>query len=393
VTDAERARSPLPGARCAMAHLIRHAKQGRDVCLGAAQDPRWLLYLGALFLRLHVRSPEEEYSTRCRYEAPVSGGTTPYASHHSRLSTRTISNWTADAARCTGSGIPKDTVFATKPELAWRMIERARGAGAPFGWFAGDEVYGDNGKLRAGLEGAQIRYVLAVSCDRLIAVGAGRTLRAGELAARLPKRAWQRLSACPGAKGQRYYDWAWTTVSHPGPEWRWLLIRRHRHTGELAFYRCYAPQPVTLAALVKTAGTRWTTEEHPGQQGPGRPGRAPGPHLDHLAPVGHPGHARRLPGHRRRSRTPARPATRRPDPADPQRGRHSLRQPDHPAPGRPRAPAALVRLARSPPISGPAMPLPAASSPKPMTITIYGWSIRQADLLRVRYPRCPFWGV
>ena len=36
----------------------------------------------------------------------------------------------------------------------------------------------------------------------------------------------------------------------PGSGWRWLLIRRHRRTGELAFYRCYAPQPVTLAALV-----------------------------------------------------------------------------------------------------------------------------------------------
>jgi hypothetical protein len=44
--------------------------------------------------------------------------------------------------------------------------------------------------------------------------------------------------------------------------YRWLLIRRHPRTGDLAFYRCYAPQPVTLAALVKTAGLRWTIEEN-----------------------------------------------------------------------------------------------------------------------------------
>ena len=31
---------------------------------------------------------------------------------------------------------------------------------------------------------------------------------------------------------------------------------------ELAFYRCYAPQPVTLAVLVKAAGLRWTIEEN-----------------------------------------------------------------------------------------------------------------------------------
>ena len=171
-------------------------------------------------------------------------------------------SWTADRARCEAAGIPQGTAFATKPELAWRMIGRAVAAGVPFGWFAGDEVYGDNGKLCTRLEAAQIRYVLAVSCAHRVPAGAGRTIRADDLAARLPRQAWQRLSAGKGAKGQRYYDWAWVTVRHPGPGWHWLLIRRHRRTGELAFYRCYAPQPVTLTALVAIAGRRWTIEEN-----------------------------------------------------------------------------------------------------------------------------------
>jgi len=170
--------------------------------------------------------------------------------------------WIEDRDRCEAAGIPAGTVFATKPELAWQMIERAITAGVPFGWFTGDEVYGGNGKLRIRLESAQIRYVLAVSCDHRIPAGAGRTIRADALARRLPRHAWQRLSAGPGAKGQRYYDWAWITISHPGPGQRWLLIRRHQRTGELAFYRCYAPQPVTLAALVAIAGRRWTIEEN-----------------------------------------------------------------------------------------------------------------------------------
>ena len=171
-------------------------------------------------------------------------------------------SWTADPGRCRAAGIPEGTRFATKPELAWRMIERALAAAVPFGWFAGDEVYGDNGPLRARLETARVRYVLAVSCDHRIPAGAGRAIRADELAARLPRRAWQRLSAGKGAKGQRYYDWAWAAVTDSGPGHRWLLIRRHPRTRELAFYRCYAPQPVTLAALVKTAGLRWTIEEN-----------------------------------------------------------------------------------------------------------------------------------
>ena len=171
-------------------------------------------------------------------------------------------SWTGDQARCQAAGIPDDTGFATKPQLARRMIERAIAAGVPFGWFAADEAYGDNGTLRAWLEASQIRYVLAVSRDHRVPAGAGRTLRADALAARLPKRAWQRLSAGPGAKGHRYYHWAWITISDSAPGCRWMLIRRHPRTGELAFYRCYAPQPVTLAALVKAAGLRWTIEEN-----------------------------------------------------------------------------------------------------------------------------------
>ena len=38
-------------------------------------------------------------------------------------------------------------------------------------------------------------------------------------------------------------------------------MRRHRGTGELAFYRCYSPEPVPLRELVRVAGRRWTVEE------------------------------------------------------------------------------------------------------------------------------------
>ena len=142
------------------------------------------------------------------------------------------------------------------------MIERAAAAKVSFAWVAGDEVYGDNGPLRTWLEAQHIAYVLAVACDHRVPAGAGRTLRADHLAARLPKRAWQRLSAGKGAKGQRWYDWAWVTIAHTGSGCRYLLIRRNRSTGELAFYRCRSPQPVTLAALVTVAGLRWTVEEN-----------------------------------------------------------------------------------------------------------------------------------
>jgi SRSO17 transposase len=42
--------------------------------------------------------------------------------------------------------------FATKPQLAQKMIARAMTAEVPFAWVAGDEVYGGNPGLRSWLE-------------------------------------------------------------------------------------------------------------------------------------------------------------------------------------------------------------------------------------------------
>jgi SRSO17 transposase len=100
---------------------------------------------------------------------------------------------------------------------------------------------------------------MAKTCQ--VSTGAG-ACQAGTIAARLPRAAWQRYSAGAGAKGHRYYDWAWVAVGPRRPGCHWLLIRRHRHTRELAFYRCYSPHNVPLATLVKVAGRRWTTEEN-----------------------------------------------------------------------------------------------------------------------------------
>jgi SRSO17 transposase len=179
-------------------------------------------------------------------------------------------SWTSDPDRCAAAGVPDDIEFATKPALAAGMLVRAFNAGVPARWVAGDGVYGADPGLRAELEARRVGYVLAIGCDRRIRTAAG-PIRADTLAAGVPKRVWQRLSAGPGAKGQRYYDWAW--IAHPDPAgaadpadptddqcW-WLLIRRHRRTGELAFYRCYSPALVPLRELVRVAGRRWTVQE------------------------------------------------------------------------------------------------------------------------------------
>jgi SRSO17 transposase len=120
-------------------------------------------------------------------------------------------SWTGDPARCRAAGIPDGTVFATKPKLARRMITRTLDAGASASWVAGDEVYGADPGLRADLETRKVGYVLAVAKSHPVNAGAG-ACRADQLAARLPRPAWQLYSAGEGAKGHRCYDWALTSI-------------------------------------------------------------------------------------------------------------------------------------------------------------------------------------
>ena len=170
--------------------------------------------------------------------------------------------WAGDRERCRAAGIGDEVAFATKPELARQMIERAVKAEVPFGWVAGDEVYGGNPKLRQWLEEQEIGYVMAVACSEMFATAAG-AMRAGGLAALVPREAWQRLSCADGSKGPRLYDWALIAAASAG---HWLLVRRSLLPGEkgdleLAFFRCYSSCLVTLPELVAVAGARWAVED------------------------------------------------------------------------------------------------------------------------------------
>src|SRR5215469_12801179 len=61
-------------------------------------------------------------------------------------------SWTENQERCREAHIPEGVSFATKPELAWRMLERTLDAGLPVAWVVGDTVYGSSQALRAALE-------------------------------------------------------------------------------------------------------------------------------------------------------------------------------------------------------------------------------------------------
>jgi SRSO17 transposase len=175
--------------------------------------------------------------------------------------------WAADEARRAEAKIPPAVSFATKPQLAERMIARALAAGLPVAWILGDEVYGSDRRLRMVLEEHERAFVLAVrSNERLWSVHEGRlgTHAAAALAAALPATAWHCLSAGSGSKGERLYDWARLRLARPSkPVWaHWLLVRRSRSKPEeCAYYVVFAPAAASLADLARVAGQRWTIEE------------------------------------------------------------------------------------------------------------------------------------
>ena len=171
-------------------------------------------------------------------------------------------SWSEDRARCRAAGIPEQVQFQTKPMLGRQMLERAFQAEIPCGWVAGDEVYGHDGKLRRWLEERRQPYVLAVASDQRLWRPDLRQRRVDEIARTLPKRAWKRLSAGHGAKGERLYDWAllpW--AEHEGWEHGLLVRRSLEEEPEYAFYFTYArKQQSALKRLVAVAGQRWAVE-------------------------------------------------------------------------------------------------------------------------------------
>lgn len=179
--------------------------------------------------------------------------------------------WASNPARRQEAGVPDAVTFATKPELARRLLERTLAVGVPAAWVTGDRIYGGDRRLRVWLEQRGQPFVLAVAKDEpLWAIRDGHwgQSRADEIAAQAPPQSWQQLSAGDGAKGPRLYDWtrmplARLQLSAEERRWEhWLLVRRRvGDATELAYYVVFAPKETSLQTLVTVAGQRWRIEQ------------------------------------------------------------------------------------------------------------------------------------
>jgi SRSO17 transposase len=174
-------------------------------------------------------------------------------------------DWAADVERRRQADVPEEVRFATKPQLAQRMVERALDGGLPVRWVVGDEVYGNDGRLRQALEERRQRYALTISATTDLWLGWTQQ-PARQIIAAQPPEAWARLSAGEGAKGPRVYDWTRVRVNNASsPAWeRWLVARRSVTSPDdprsTAFFLVFAPAATTLEEIVRALGQRWTIE-------------------------------------------------------------------------------------------------------------------------------------
>src|SRR5258707_11085094 len=123
--------------------------------------------------------------------------------------------WMDDPERMAAAHVPDNVGFATKPQIARKMIVRAIAAKIPFSFVAADSVYG-TGEIETALRKAGKGYVLGVAANRVFNSWSEKLVVGGTaegIAQNLPKSAWRRLSAGDGTKGARLYDWAYLELA------------------------------------------------------------------------------------------------------------------------------------------------------------------------------------
>ena len=181
--------------------------------------------------------------------------------------------WTDDPPRMAAARVPETVTFATKPDLALKMIHRAIAKDTPFAWVAADSVYGV-GDIEMALRRAGKGYVLGVNSNHHFRSWSGKPPLSGtaeEIACDLDPSAWKRLSAGEGTKGPRLHDWAYCELAdldaaeydedRSGAWTRGLLIRRNIADGDLAFFTTWCPAGTGVETLVKVEGHRWAIED------------------------------------------------------------------------------------------------------------------------------------
>ena len=200
--------------------------------------------------------------------------------------------WLTDdayAERRRQCGLPAETTFKTKPELAQEMLAAVvQSQVLRCRWVVADEACGGTPGCLDGVAGLGLWYCTEVphttrvwqerpathlpprrrrghrpQRERLLE-GAPKARPVLEVAGTLPAEAWTRQTIKEGSQGPMIAEFAAVRVvavrdTLPGPE-VWLVLRRHVATQELKSSLCHAPVDTALETLGHMSGMRWPIE-------------------------------------------------------------------------------------------------------------------------------------
>jgi SRSO17 transposase len=191
-------------------------------------------------------------------------------------------DWAQDRKRRQKAGVPRESRFRTRHELALEMLAE-RGPLLPHAWVAGDEEMGRSTRFRRALRQRQERYVLAVPSNTLVRdLGAppppygGRGprpqapfLRVDRWRAALPEEAWTTIDVRDGDKGPlvvqavRARVLAKTERRQAGPEETLVLVREQQGDGtwKHAAYLSNAGVETDLAEFARVVKAEHRIEE------------------------------------------------------------------------------------------------------------------------------------
>lgn len=172
-------------------------------------------------------------------------------------------DWCDDPIRRAKAKIPADVSFATKPQLAQHMLERAWAEGIPMQWVVGDSTYGNAPTLRETIATTGHWYVLEIPKSAHVQVGTQSPQTVESLVASLPDTGWSRYALNLSEQGLRWSDWTAlrvvATTDTLGEQW--LVVRRTvTEPPDATYFLSNADSTTPLEVLAQVGGSRYQVE-------------------------------------------------------------------------------------------------------------------------------------
>ena len=200
--------------------------------------------------------------------------------------------WVADPERCRRAGVPAQTWFRTKPELALELIDQLLAWGLRPQPVLADAGYGNSTGFRAGLARRGLQYVVGVESSTAVwqtptarvpprrcpdhgrprqPDGRGQPVALRDLALALPPHAWRTITWRQGTRGPQRSRFSACRVqpahghAHGQPELEpvWLLIEWPADIkAPTKYWFSNLPEGVSRRRLVRLAKLRWRIEQN-----------------------------------------------------------------------------------------------------------------------------------